>query len=98
MPITWHQGRVSVCTLRGKSPWLMAGVSNSTTSLLLATESPFASRFPMPPKDLTLSQEPERVLVVDDEPALRRALKTSLSVSGYIVEQASNGEEALAVF
>jgi len=76
----------------------MAEISNSTTSLLLATELPFASPFRMAPKDLILSQAPERVLVVDDEPALRRALKTSLSASGYIVGEARNGEEALAVF
>src|SRR5262249_4047063 len=45
-----------------------------------------------------LSKAPEKVLVVDDEPALRRALKTSLSASGYIVGEACNGEEALAIY
>jgi two-component system KDP operon response regulator KdpE len=49
-------------------------------------------------KDLTLLQEPNRVLVVDDEPALRRALKTSLSASGFAVQEARNGEEALGTF
>src|ERR1022692_1178230 len=37
------------------------------------------------------------VLVVDDEPSLRRALKTSLTASGSTVEEARNGEEALGV-
>ena len=35
------------------------------------------------------------VLVVDDEAALRKALRTSLTASGFTVEEASNGEEAL---
>jgi two-component system, OmpR family, KDP operon response regulator KdpE len=39
-----------------------------------------------------------RVLVVDDEPEVRRALQTSLSRRGYDVQLAANGEEALAEF
>jgi len=38
------------------------------------------------------------VLIVDDEPALRRALKTSLSASGFTVQEARNGEEAIGAF
>jgi two-component system KDP operon response regulator KdpE len=34
------------------------------------------------------------VLVVDDEPPLRRVLRTSLRSSGFIVEEARNAEEA----
>ena len=36
-----------------------------------------------------------RVLVVDDERAIRRFLKTSLSAHGYEVYEAANGQEAL---
>jgi two-component system KDP operon response regulator KdpE len=36
-----------------------------------------------------------RVLVVDDEPQIRRALRTSLEAHGYEVRTASNGEEAV---
>ena len=36
-----------------------------------------------------------RVLVVDDEPQIRRALRTSLEAHGYEVQTASNGEEAV---
>jgi two-component system KDP operon response regulator KdpE len=36
-----------------------------------------------------------KILVVDDEPQIRRALRTSLSAHGYVVETASNGEEAV---
>jgi two-component system KDP operon response regulator KdpE len=35
------------------------------------------------------------VLVVDDEPQIRRALRTSLEAHGYQVQTASNGEEAV---
>lgn len=45
-----------------------------------------------------MSRESEKVLIVDDEPALRRALKTSLSASGFAVTEARNGEEALSAF
>ena len=36
-----------------------------------------------------------RILVVDDEPQIRRALRTSLSAHGYEVETAGTGEEGL---
>jgi two-component system response regulator MprA len=36
-----------------------------------------------------------RVLVVDDEPQLRRALERALKLEGYEVKQAADGEEAL---
>jgi len=38
-----------------------------------------------------------RILVVDDEPAIRRAVSRALLARGYEVELAVNGEEALAV-
>ena len=36
-----------------------------------------------------------RVLVVDDEQAIRRFLRVSLSAHDYVVLEASNGREAL---
>lgn len=39
----------------------------------------------------------DRVLVVDDEQQLRRALVTNLEARGYAVDVAASGEEALAV-
>jgi two-component system KDP operon response regulator KdpE len=39
---------------------------------------------------------PSRVLVVDDEPAIRRFLRTSLRAEGYDVVEAETGEAALA--
>lgn len=39
-----------------------------------------------------------RILVVDDEPFVCDALKMMLTFDGHVVETASNGQEALAVF
>jgi two-component system KDP operon response regulator KdpE len=39
--------------------------------------------------------KPVKVLVVDDESAMRRALSASLTASGYLVDDAHDGEEAL---
>jgi two-component system KDP operon response regulator KdpE len=40
----------------------------------------------------------ERILVVDDEEQIRRALQRALSARGYAVEVAVDGEDALATF
>jgi two-component system KDP operon response regulator KdpE len=37
------------------------------------------------------------LLVVDDEPALRKVLQTSLAARGFSVEEASSGDEALEI-
>ncbi len=42
-----------------------------------------------------MSVAPSRILVVDDEPQIRRVLRTSLTSQGYIVSDARSGEEAL---
>jgi two-component system KDP operon response regulator KdpE len=42
-----------------------------------------------------MSTLPLKVLVVDDESAMRRALRASLVASGYLVDDARDGEEAL---
>ncbi len=38
---------------------------------------------------------PLKVLVVDDEPAIRRFLRTSLTAHGYLVDEADDGQSAL---
>ena len=43
-----------------------------------------------------MSLEKHKLLIVDDEPALRRALRMSLSGSEFEVSEARSGEEALA--
>jgi two-component system KDP operon response regulator KdpE len=42
-----------------------------------------------------MPEEQVRVLIVDDEPAVRRALQTGLAANGYTTEEAGTGEEAL---
>ncbi|MCS7031059.1 MAG: response regulator transcription factor [Gloeomargarita sp. SKYG116] len=46
----------------------------------------------------TLDNRKERILVVDDEASIRRILETRLSMIGYDVVTAADGEEALTVF
>ncbi|HUJ46381.1 MAG TPA: response regulator transcription factor [Rhizomicrobium sp.] len=41
---------------------------------------------------------PMRILVVDDEPPIRRFLRTSLAARGYSVLEAADGQEALNLF
>ena len=40
----------------------------------------------------------EKILIVDDELTIRQILETRLSIRGYNVVLAANGEEALALF
>jgi two-component system KDP operon response regulator KdpE len=44
-----------------------------------------------------MNLKPVKVLVVDDEPAMRRGLRTSLRANGYEVEEARSGEEAVQI-
>ena len=46
----------------------------------------------------TGSKSKEQILVVDDEVSIRRILEARLSMIGYMVHSASNGEEALELF
>jgi two-component system KDP operon response regulator KdpE len=46
---------------------------------------------------MTSDAATERVLVVDDERGLRRALEINLRARGYVVDEAATGEEALAL-
>lgn len=43
-----------------------------------------------------MSENGQRVLVVDDENAIRRYLHTALSAQGFAVYEASNGQEAIS--
>ena len=44
------------------------------------------------------ASSPRRILVVDDEPFVCDAVKMMLTFDGHLVETASNGREALAMF
>jgi len=54
-----------------------------------------ASHYPLPKGTGTGSPQLSSVLVVDDEAALRRTLRASLATSGFAVEEAGTGAEAL---
>src|SRR5829696_3904747 len=47
---------------------------------------------------LRVTMTPMRILVVDDERAVRESLRRALTLEGYEVELASDGEEALERF
>jgi two-component system KDP operon response regulator KdpE len=44
---------------------------------------------------MTLGTRPLRVLVVDDEPPIRRFLRTGLTAQGYVVSEAGDGQSAI---
>jgi two-component system, OmpR family, KDP operon response regulator KdpE len=44
-----------------------------------------------------MTDDKTRILVVDDEPAIRRFLNTSLSANGYAIYEAETGEDALQI-
>ena len=46
---------------------------------------------------MTMASRPLHVLVVDDEPALRKVFRTSLVASGFVIEEARSGEEAVDI-
>jgi two-component system KDP operon response regulator KdpE len=45
-----------------------------------------------------MSALPINLLVVDDEPGIRRVIRNSLGATGYVIEEAPDGEAALNVF
>src|SRR5688572_7842591 len=49
----------------------------------------------IPLKGITMNDQGYHILVVDDERAIRRFLKTSLSAQGYHITEAATGEEAI---
>jgi two-component system KDP operon response regulator KdpE len=42
-----------------------------------------------------MSEEGQRVLVVDDENSIRRYLRAALSAQGFVIHEAANGQEAI---
>src|ERR1035438_7034105 len=44
-----------------------------------------------------MSQRQFKVLVVDDEPSLRKVIRASLAARGFTVEEVSTGNEALGL-
>lgn len=46
---------------------------------------------------MTAHSRPIHVLVVDDEPALRKVFRVALAASGFVTQEASSGEEAVDI-
>jgi two-component system KDP operon response regulator KdpE len=46
---------------------------------------------------MSTPSKPIRILVVDDEPAIRRFLRTSLGAQKYLIEEAEDGQTALDI-
>jgi two-component system KDP operon response regulator KdpE len=46
---------------------------------------------------MTIASLPVHVLVVDDEPALRKVFRTSLAANGFVIGEARSGEEAVDI-
>jgi two-component system, OmpR family, KDP operon response regulator KdpE len=44
-----------------------------------------------------MAEQPVRILVVDDEPQIRRLLRVSLGAKGYQIREAARGEEAMTI-
>jgi two-component system CheB/CheR fusion protein len=66
--------------------------------LPLAAELPAAGRSgPMPPTGPAERPAAGTILVIDDDPAVRRSLEWALAAAGYHVVIAANGQEALGL-
>ncbi len=90
--VTEHRGEVDVQSRVGEG------------TLFLVTLPPFVSRKneedpadPSSPGPAALDLEPCRILVVDDEPAIRQVLDRALTRAGHRVWLAGDGFEALAL-
>ncbi len=85
--VTAHGGTINVASAVG-------------VGTVFTIEFPRTFALPPPPPVKTLEPQPTRatVLVVDDEPLVRSGTRRILERRGLAVLEASNGEEALAVF
>lgn len=74
-----------------------AGGTTFTVIFPIATHGDAAVTTAAKPPVIVHSGQGEHLLVVDDDPAVRRMLHTSLSRAGFLVTLASNGAEALFI-
>lgn len=77
------------CWAIASKPPMLSGSSGSHSQRLLKFEIG-PQRFIIGPM-----QEKIKVLIIDDENAIRRFLRTSLTAHGYLVHEATNGEDGL---
>ncbi len=77
--------------------WVYSEVGMGTTFKIYLPVAPAASR-DLPdvvPAETTISRGCETILLVEDEPAVRQSEREFLSLNGYIVLEASDGDDAL---
>jgi len=84
-----HEGHIDVTTSMGKG---------TTFTVYLPALSPSEPERPAGEAAGLIQGQGETVLVVEDNPAARRALVESLEMLNYRVLEAENGREALALF
>ncbi len=79
--------------------WVYSEAELGTTFKIYLPLAQRVSRKPMAPVPMTehIPDGSETVLLVEDEPAVRQSAKEFLTLSGYKVLEAGNGEDALAL-
>jgi len=83
-----HRGNIFVYSEPGKG---------TTIKIYLPTVGKTIDENALPPERSPLPQGTETILVVDDDPGIRRLVVATLRPLGYIVLEAGSGEEALQV-
>jgi PAS domain S-box-containing protein len=86
--VTQHGGWVEVDSRQGRG---------STFNVYLPVTTPGSQRTPVPAAASALGRG-ERILVVEDEPAVRRMVVRCLLQVGYQVVEAANGDEAVLIW
>lgn len=90
----------SIATQSGGTVFVAdTGAGGTTFTILfpIATHGDAAVTTAAKPPVIVHSGQGEHLLVVDDDPAVRRMLHTALSRAGFLVTLASNGAEALFI-
>jgi CheY-like chemotaxis protein len=86
--VTQAGGEVTVRTEPGEG---------TTVRVYLPATAEVALRVPAPPAPSTLESRGEMILLVEDEEQVREPACRTLAYRGYVVLEASNGDEALAI-